>query len=681
MAPLSLNLKDDKKYKGLTTVWLLSTLGNSIVKENNNFYSNKSSSTGNISASTVKKKDIVNISIPKTCDEIQNIENDLSLRYISNLLYGVAICYNKKTEYVLNDLNHLLVQLQKNDVYAFKAKNKSTRINGLNSNNSIIGNKNNNYTWEECVFFDDDPLYDITKVPALEFLNSTLQNNVSFIEEAKSIRRQDYINELSNSNRFELHSDMTNSDAQSKLGPNARNSFSLDEIPIDVDFNLDLDDIVSHQGTPLGSHSSSQKDGNDFKFNYEGDELVLNFENDNENNSNEGEETSVGNEGPAANLKDYELELEEQESEEENNDGQQKANTRTQRGHRADVSTQLSKVQFDAKTSYPNEVLKFNHENYSHLMEKNRSRKLTGQNFFNSNINTLVRSCGEEEFISTTWLNIFNDFSNLKTGQWDLNAQGFSSVERGRKRAHSLVSTQSSNSIRSNEYGRKSFRNNKNDNYSSDMENDNLLLNLEQINEDLEDEHYIEENSQGNILDFNLNLPPSSFGRSHTRNSTRSSGFNEDIVGALRRRVGRSEQNFAEEGDSSNNFFSGSSQQNLQHEETSFQDVILDYQTKKFYDYIKERSIVIGRTTRSNPPFKRKMLLVDIIPSRMGEAQTEPNLDNLESGVSRQIAASAFLSLLNLATKGMVKLNEYPVSDAATKDLELRREDEIIVYA
>ena len=213
------------------------------------------------------------------------------------------------------------------------------------------------------------------------------------------------------------------------------------------------------------------------------------------------------------------------------------------------------------------------------------------------------------------------------------------------------------------------------------MENDNLLLNLEQINEDLEDGHYIEENSQGNILDFNLNLPPSSFGRSHTRNSTRSSGFNEDIVGALRRRVGPSEQNFAEEDDSSNSCFSDGSQQNLQQDKTNFQDVILDYQTKKFYDYIKERSIVVGRTTRSNPPFKRKMLLVDIIPSRMGEAETGANFDDVERGVSRQIAASAFLSLLNLATKGMVKLNEYPVADAVTKDLKLRREDEIIVYA
>lgn len=218
-------------------------------------------------------------------------------------------------------------------------------------------------------FFDDDPLYDITKVPALEFLNTTLQDNVSFIEEAKSIRRQDYINELSNSNRFELHGDMTNSDAQSNLGSNVRNSFPLDEIPVDVDFNLDLDDIVSHQGTPLGSHSSSQKDGNDFKFNYQGDELVLNFENDNENNSNGGEDTSVENEGPVANLKDYELGLEAQASEEEN-DLQQKVNTRMQRGHRADVGGQFSKVQFDAKTSYPNEVLKFNHGNYSHLMEK-----------------------------------------------------------------------------------------------------------------------------------------------------------------------------------------------------------------------------------------------------------------------------------------------------------------------
>ncbi|CAI4036877.1 hypothetical protein SMKI_16G1740 [Saccharomyces mikatae IFO 1815] len=680
MAPLLLNFKDDKKYKGLTTVWLLSTLGNSIVKENNSSYSSKSNSTGNISASTVKKKDIVNISIPKTCDEIQNFESDLSLRYISNLLYGVTICYNKKTEYVLNDLNHLLVQLQKNNAYAFKAKNKSTRINGLNNHNSIIGSRNNNYAWEECVFFDDDPLYDITKVPALDFLNNTLQDDISFIEEAKSIRRQDYINELSNSNRFELHSDRTNPDAQSKLGPNVRNSFSLDEIPIDVDFNLDLDDIVSHQGTPLGSHSSSQKDNNDLKFNYDGNELILNFENDDDNNGSKSEETPLENEESAANLKDYELGLEEQESEEENDGGQRKVGVKMQRGNRADVAGLLSKVQFDTKISYPNEVLKFNHGNYSNLMEKSRKKKISGQNAFNSSINSLVRSCGEAEFISTNWLSIFNDFSDLKTGELDLTSQDFGTIERGRKRAHSLVSTQSSNSIRSNEYGRKSFRNNKNDNYSSDMENDNLLLNLEQINEDLEEGHYIEENSQGNILDFNLNLPPSSFGRSHTRNSTRSSGFNEDIVGALRRRIGPSEQNFVEEGDSSNDYFSDSTQQNLP-EETNFHDVILDYQTKKFYDYIKERSVAIGRTTRSNPPFKRKVLLVDIIPSRMGEAQIESNLDISEKGVSRQIAAGAFLSLLNLATKGMIKLNEYPAMDADNKDLRIRKEDEIIIYA
>ncbi|CAI4053655.1 hypothetical protein SKDZ_16G2720 [Saccharomyces kudriavzevii ZP591] len=679
MAPLSLNFRDDKKYKGLTTVWLLSTLGNSVVRENNSSYSNKSNSTGNISASTVKKRDIVNISIPKTCDEIQNFENDLSLRYISNLLYGVAICYNKKTEYVLNDLNILLVQLQKNDAYTFKTKSKS-RINALNNNNSIIGNKNNNYTWEECVFFDDDPLYDITKVPALDFLNSTLQDNVSFIEEAKSIRRQDYINELSNSNRFELHSDRANSDVQRKLGPNFRNSFSLDEIPIDVDFNLDLEDIVSHQGTPLGSHSSSQKDSNDFKFNYEDDELVLNFDNDNENNGNEGEETPHENERPVANLKDYELGLEEQELEEENNDGQGRIHNNIQVKRRTGEASLLSRVQFDAKTSHPNEILKFNHGNYSNLMEKNRKRKPNGQISYHSNVNSLMMSSGEPECVYMNWLNIFNDFSDVKIGELDSNPQDFGTIERGRKRAHSLVSTQSSNSIRSNEYGRKSFRNGKNDNYSSDMENDNLLLNLEQINEDLEDRHYIEENSQDNILDFNLNLPPSSFGRSHTRNSTRSSGFNEDIVSALRRRTGPSEQNFVEESDSSNKYSSDGARQNLHHEETNFQDVILDYQTRKFYDYIKERSVAIGRTTHSNPPFKKKVLLLDIIPSRMGEAQTGSDFDNSEKGVSRQIAASAFLSLLNLATKGMVKLNEYPAANAADEGTKLRREDEIVIY-
>ncbi|CAI1770099.1 hypothetical protein SEUBUCD646_0P02860 [Saccharomyces eubayanus] len=680
MAPLSLNFKDDKKYKGLTTVWLLSTLGNSIVRENNSLYSNKSDSSANISASTVKKKDIVNISIPKTCDEIQNFENDLSLRYISNLLYGVTICYNKKTEYVLNDLNILLVQLQKNEAYAFKAKNKSTKISGLNNNNSIIGSKINNYAWEEGLFFDDDPLYDIAKVPALDFLDTTLQNNVSFVEEAKSIRRQDYINELSNSNRFELHTDKTNSDGQRKLGSNYKNSFSLDEIPIDVDFNLDLEDIVSHQGTPLGSHSSSQKEGNDFKFNYEGDELVLNFDND-ENNANENEQTPIENERTVANLKNYELGLEEHESEDENNNEKNEADIKVQVRQRAGNVSSLSKVQFDAKTSYPNEILKFNHGNYSNLMEQTKKRKSSAQITSHSNITSLLRSNGESDLTSSNWINLFNDFSGLKIGELDSNGQDFATIERGRKRAHSLVSTQSSNSVRSNEYGRKSFRNNKNDNYSSDLENDNMLLNLEQINEDLEDRHYIEENSQENVLDFNLNLPPSSFGRSHTRNSTRSSGFNDDIVGALRRRIVPSEQNFAEESDSSDKYHSDSTQQNPHHGERNFQDVILDYQTRKFYDYIKERSVAIGRTTHSNPPFGKKVLLVDIIPSRMGETQPGSNSDNSEKGVSRQIAASAFLSLLNLATKGMVKLDEYPASETAVEEFKLRREDEIIIYA
>lgn len=180
MAPLSLNFKDDKKYKGLTTVWLLSALGNSIVKESNNYYSNKSNSTGNISSSTVKKKDIVNISIPKTCDEIQNFEMIFLLDTFLIFYMEWQFATIKKTEYVLNDLNHLLVQLQKNDVYAFKAKNKSTRINGLNSNNSIIGNKNNNYTWEECVFFDDDPLYDITK-SSLHWSFLTLLSKIMYL--------------------------------------------------------------------------------------------------------------------------------------------------------------------------------------------------------------------------------------------------------------------------------------------------------------------------------------------------------------------------------------------------------------------------------------------------------------------------------------------------------------------
>lgn len=80
---------------GLSTAWLLATLGSKT------------------SYRKVVRKDIIQISIPDTCNTIQDPGAEIPLRISSNLLYGVSLMYKQKVDYFLSDVSLIRTRLQK----------------------------------------------------------------------------------------------------------------------------------------------------------------------------------------------------------------------------------------------------------------------------------------------------------------------------------------------------------------------------------------------------------------------------------------------------------------------------------------------------------------------------------------------------------------------------------------
>ena len=108
---------------------------------------------------------------------------------------------------------------------------------------------------------------------------------------------------------------------------------------------------------------------------------------------------------------------------------------------------------------------------------------------------------------------------------------------------------------------------------------------------------------------------------------------------------------------------------------------MLDHQARKFYEYIKERSLIGGKTTRSNPPFKKKILFEDIVPSHLTTDvdDTDPPRSDETSRISKRIAANAFLSLLNLASKELIDIKGYHEKEALDH-FRIMKSDDIVLY-
>lgn len=678
--------------EGVATVWLLSTLGNSITKGSSTKTAN-SITTSN--TSSVKKKDIINVSIPNTCMIIQNNEMQLPLRYISNLLYGVTICYNRKTEYVLNDLTALLTQLQKKiynshgtagqKKYSKRADdaNKSTLFN-FDDTDGING------------LLSDDPLFDISQVGDFEQILRTVPNDNS--SKAITIRKQDYLKELTNWNAFEKPTHLEQSNSLEYL----HRSITLDDIPIDVDFQLEIEDVMSQQGTVTESSVdlSTLRNGNDLNMNFQNQDFMLNFEED------EYEVTQGDIQGRPRAEPNMPLDLPEEEEEGEEQDSSSFDSKHSENEPPlkkfkknkilGSAATAIRLIQIDEKTGLSTDVLKDNHNSYCKFMDTKRRVEEC-----RAGLNSCYQVMDLEEkpeFLQKCWNFVLT--GKIKVHQiFHQNKTDFESgsVERGRNHSRSNSnSLRSSSNVPSEEIGRRMMVSRENSmEYNT---NENLLLNLDQINEELEEDSSRTTSAHPyDFMQMNLELPPSSFGRTHTRTDTNGDLFSNsseasdqrDAIDVLYQRTkGSTHKRNAHRGSSDTRESLELNRMPPVEEDSltrpPFQ-MVLDYQTRKFYDYIRERSLFVGKTTWSNPPFKKKLLFEDIVPSRL--TNDDDKIDDYngnEQGeeqfiLSKKIAASAFLSLLNLASKELVDIKEFQNRDIDR--FKVMQGDDVIVYA
>lgn len=661
LAHYSGNKESAKKplYKGVTTVWLLSTLGSARLGANG---SESSSSF----SSVLKKKDIVSVSIPKTCKVIQNNDLELPLRYVSSLLYGVTVCYHRKAEYMLSDVTTLLTQLQRKFYVAPLQRKKDAGSNhvatifDVNEANTING------------LLNDDPLFDINQVNS--FANAFEPVHQQATAEALTIRRQDIMNELTNSNNFD--------DAKYSTYSTDRinRSMTLEDIPIDVDFNFDIDEVISQQGTSYHSKTSSQTGEHDIQVNYDNEEFNLNF------NGNETVQARADETGIDLGIEDA---TDDEASLEDEDDGSKNGIPSLKKLKRSGGKFSFQEqVQTDERTGLSTDTLRSNHENYLDLMEhKHRTkRRKISQTPFGS-WQAIMGLKEDMVFLQNCWNLVFSDPE--KTDLSLLNSKqpidDYDSVERGRKRARSLQSERSSSSAFSEEQGRRAVQTR---DYSLGPDN-NLLLNLEQINEEL-DEH--DSSNRSDLLQINLDLPPSSFGRADTRdnaagNELRGSSIGShgvDVVDELNRQV-KTRRRRSGKGDTSTlaseiSSECGSEQSVFLAEQHNLGPIVLDSHTRKFYDYIKERCFYVGKTARSNPPFQKKLLFEDVVPSKLSLSSTE-NESEPSAVTDKKIAASAFLSLLNLASKDLIDIKDYHNQTEGDSGFQLMNGDDIVVYA
>ncbi|CCD24272.1 Rec8p NDAI_0C06130 [Naumovozyma dairenensis CBS 421] len=715
--------------QNVTTVWLLATtnLASSSKSLTKGISSSNNTARGN---GPIKKKDIFNVCIPQTCQTIQQNENQLSLRHVSNLLYGVTICYNKKIEFILNDLENVLIQLRRRNLMLFsKTQNQRQQQEGNNDGDTGSGKKKTNLVTirgnDSNVFYKNDAMFDIEDIRVFN-LDTTENNGLKAFHNNDTssglIKRFDYLTELTNNNIVNI---------------DQNNDFAEDDVNIDddqmifnsnIDFELDIDDEHSKLSSNY-HHINTGHNDDDFRYNIDSQQpnLELNFdinEKEKEKEKKQEEEKSQDqlshnnlsefnelHQGNNENEQEEEADLADESisSHDSNEPPLKKFKSAMPSGLNSNQTKHVfTTIGLDERIGLLTETLRHNNENYLELMEDtlglSRGNNITAykNNQREDEENKIRNYFMNDSNLSKYWKQTFwnNGNNTLSSFLFDSTKSEYShasSIERGRKRLSSLSSNSRSNSNQSEEYGRRMNLNSKsvvNGLFGNDLEDDNnnLLLNLEQINEDLEDEHEMTHfqfgtnaSNMGNhdLMQIDLNLPPSSFGRNLSRSVTSLTGghglssHQQDVVDVLQNRfVSGNNVGYNYERSS---FATGSSSQTQSYNTDSNtantrQTMTLDIQARRFYEYIKERAEFIGTTTHSTPSFKKKLLFEDIVPSKLS-ASDEQNPGNL---VDRCVAAGAFFSLLNLASGAVIHLEEY---NPEKKDLssKILQPDELII--
>lgn len=520
--------------------------------------------------------------------------------------------------------------------------------------------------------FDINKIYDIN---ALSFLKDTSQPDAA---DALHIKQQDYFSELVNFHDLDASNGATAKDgttlsridrenpAQQAMNMAQYNrSYTMDEIPHDVDFNLDIDGEESNSrenlilningdSEPLDLHAAlAQADANDNDTSapdLSAYDLGIGKLNERQNINDLDQDEDISGKPPLKKLKTGDIHV-----------------------------TRI--IQADDKIGLPTDFLRANYGNYLQTMEQLQIQAAQKKKSSSTTANPLH---SKKAFLEIsrfeTYPDILKDFYSAVSGMRgsstlnhifskptenntddDEDSSRYGSIERGRRLSESLRSSSRSNSVMSAGKGRRLS----NADWRNDLfhDNESALLDLEQINDDLENISQLSSDNQ-NLMQIDLNLPPSSFGRATSRSNTLSS--ENDMVDILQSnnhlqlrtpnlRRGRGNR-------SVNSFGNSTIQEDEEIDEYQIREgtvslLSLDLQSRRFYEYITERSILVGKTTHSNPPYKKKILFEDIVPSKLSSLENDDGIPT--NSLDRRVAAGAFLSLLNLASKDALKISTY----------------------
>ena len=631
--------------EGVATVWLLATLGNGVAgTRKNNEPSNQK---------LIKKKDILGVSIPNTCDIINNNHRDLPLRHISSLLYGVTVCYSKKTEFFLNDLATLLSQLNCTARQSLQVRSRRVEQTIEQFNLESLANytkvKGREFFSDKTFFLRDDKNYDIHDIRNYqESILGNHQGASSINSQAVLIRKDDYIRELTNWNDLPLIN------AEQSIWE--RNP-TMEEIPIDMDFELDIDDVVSAKGSATPISKTSNMDLND--FNFEGDKnrfTPLNLDDLPNNNVTDAVR-------PHNTLKRGLASIDER---------QDKVDIRTvspnavnspkrMRPNRVINGGLVDTIKIDTRISLLTETLRTLHEDYPRTMLVAQA-SIRGVRRKRENWESYICSSDDSPIINDMWKKLMtaSEFNSL-------NSPVQRQTESGRAVNQFSISGSTMSSVRSTEVGRRAetrdflgnlFQPHNNNGVSDDSD----LINLEAREEDINDNigpdldiSGFEPNAtrSGDFLNVNLGLPPSSVGRLANRSSTNASGVSEepDVVSALTRfRPGIVRTQTRGSGDS-NDTLSENYSYSYERRITSEVNSLLSEQTRKFYDYVKEKALFDGELIGTEGMYGRKLTFESVVPS-----QKNQETSNDDSLVTKRVVAGAFFTLLTLASKEMVQL-------------------------
>ena len=628
---------------GVSTVWALATLGGI-------FESRKSNKKG------VKRKEILDVSIPDTCEVIELNSSDITLRQVSSLLYGVTICYHRKTEYFLSDVNAILSQLTRAATYNSNLTQARSQNNAKNFSLQTLSNylsaRSKQFFADNNSFLKDDKKFDIQYIPLFDdFLDGQSSTfGVATDYESAIIRRKDYITELSNSNypgRDNLIDEIT--DVQFNkydLNPN------LEDIPIDMDFELDINDVVSRGGSSVLTDKTDQSSLRNLGLDniskpsskyapLELEENILQpLEIDLEIQTEQPQSDLIQNQDVGSLHSDI------------------TANTIPKR--RKVVAKEnngqfTSYIVTDSRIGLSTETLRNCHENYVVVMQRDdRNSRLSGTKRKRLTLENILSLENEIPLVKHSWEGVFSN-SHL----FNVDNKYSPIIERGRRNdMPNSLNYSNTGSVRSTEVGRR--QSNADFGLSQINNDDSLLLNLDQINDDIMDGDLHDTSVMNSIghskqpddfINMNLQLLSSSVGRNLSRYST-SNNFNSDepdLVGALSRQRDRSGSTISK-GSSTRTIEDGSfdsgNTRAAQSEETG-----LGVQARKFYQFIKERSLFDNITVNPSSRFPRKLTFENIVPSKQDKENEFGN-----KKISKRVVSGAFFTLLALASQNMIEI-------------------------